>query len=174
MYRNMLAYNSNADNWGLLAILNPAVQMYNLSALAFRVKETFLTSGRYLILASVVAVALLSRFRTRLPMTEQVALGASLFLVLAPGFGVQYVAFPAPILCFASLSAGLWWGWTSGIFIGAVYWIFMSQWQPMLSNFTSPFPGPSPVLGILAWAVLAHFVWTRLRAVWVLPRSKEA
>lgn len=172
MYRNMLTYNSNADNWGLLAILNPAVEMYNLSALAWRVKEAFTATGRYLILASVTGVALLSRFRTRLSMMEQVALAASLFLVLAPGFGVQYVAFPAPILCFVSVSAGLWWGWTSGIFIGAVYWIFMTQWRPMLSLFTSAFPGPSPVLGILAWAVLAHFVWTRVRVAWATSQAR--
>jgi hypothetical protein len=174
MYRNMLAYNSNADNWGLLAILNPAVEMYNLSRVAWWLKELFTSTGRYLILASVAGVALLSRFRTRLSMTEQAALGTSLFLVLAPGFGVQYVAFAAPALCFVSARAGLWWGWTSGVFVGTVYWIFMTQWRPMLSLFTSAFPGPTPVLGILAWAVLAHFVWTRLRAAWQRPAHGPA
>jgi hypothetical protein len=169
MYRNMLTYNSNADNWGLLAILNLSLEMPNLAGLAHELRETFLAIGRYLILASVAGVALLSRFRTRLPMTEQVALGASLFLVLAPGFGVQYVAFAAPVLCFVSVSTGLWWGWASGLFIGVVYWIFLVQLQPMLSHFMTALPGPTPVLGMLAWAVLAHFVWTRFRAAWQSP-----
>jgi len=169
MYRNMLTYNSNGDNWGVLAILNLSIGMANLTDLAQGLRETYIAIGRYLILASMAGVALLSRFRTRLPMTEQVALGASLFLVLAPGFGVQYVVFAAPLLCFVSARAGLWWGWSSGLFIGVVYWIFMIQWQPMFSAFTSRFPGPTPVLGILAWAVLAHFVWTRLWAAWQRP-----
>lgn len=171
MYRNMITYNSNGDNWGVLAVLNPAEVMPNLARLAHQTRETFISYGRYLVLASITGVALLSRFRTRLPMTEQVALGAALFLVLAPGFGVQYVAFAAPLLCFVSVRAGLWWGWTSGLFIGVVYWIFMRQWEPMFSHFTSPFPGPTPVLGILAWAVLAHFAWTRLWAAWRHPKA---
>jgi hypothetical protein len=166
MYRNMIAYNSNGDHWGLLAILNPAVEMPSIAGPAQWVRETFISIGRYIVLASITGVALLSRFRTRLPMTEQVALGAALFLVLAPGFGVQYVAFAAPLLCFVSVDAGIRWGWTSGIFIGVVYWSFMSQWQPMYSHLTSAFPGRTPVLGILAWAVLVHFAWTRLRAAW--------
>jgi len=171
MYRNMLTYNSNGDNWGVLAILNLAMDVPNLAVVGEWLREAFISIGRYLILGSVAGVALLSRFRTRLPMTEQAALGASLFLVLAPGFGVQYVAFAAPLLCFVSASTGLWWGWSSGLFIGVVYWSFMRQWEPMFSAFTSRFPGPTPVLGILAWAVLAHFVWTRLRAAWQRPRT---
>jgi hypothetical protein len=169
MYRNMITYNSNADNWGLLAILNLSLDMPNLSALAAGLRESFITHGRYLILASVAGVALLSRLRTRLPMTEQAALGASLFLFLAPGFGVQYVVFALPLICFVSARSGFWWGWSSGIFIGVVYWIFIRQWQPPLSLFTVAYPGPAPALGMLAWAVLAHFLWTRIRAAWQPP-----
>lgn len=87
----------------------------------------------------------------------------ALFLLLASGFGVQYVEFAAPLLCYVNLVEGFWWGWTSGLFIGAVYWIF-GTWHPFQSVFAARYPGPAPLLGMLAWAVLAHFVWVHVRS----------
>jgi hypothetical protein len=55
---------------------------------------------------------------------EQAALGAVQFLVLTPGFGVQYVIFAAPLLCIVDWREGAWWGCISGAFIGTVYWVF--------------------------------------------------
>jgi len=55
-----------------------------------------------------------------------------------------------------------------------VYWIFIRQWQPPLSLFTVAYPGPAPALGMLAWAVLAHFLWTRIRAAWQPPTGVRA
>jgi hypothetical protein len=85
-----------------------------------------------------------------------------LFLVLAPGFGVQYVVLIAPLLCLADLRQGIAWGWTSGVFIGWVYLIFIDQWWPAHASFTSWLRFPTWVIGLAAWGVLVHFIWSRL------------
>ncbi|MDY7228978.1 glycosyltransferase 87 family protein [Hyalangium rubrum] len=166
MYRNMLTYNSRPDNWGLMAFLNLSLEIPNLSPFFWPVRTWFLEAGRYLVLGSITAVALLSRFRSGMTMAQQAAVGSALFFVLAPGFGVQYVVLAAPLLCFVDLRAGLRWGWASGLFIGLVYWIYLRTLSPPLSYFTVFFPGPAPVVGILAWAVLGHFAWTHLWTAW--------
>ena len=96
-------------------------------------------------------------------MTEQAALGAALFLVLAPGFGVQYVVFVLPLLCFVDFPEGVLWGWTSGVFIGAVYWMFRVSWMPLQSWHVGFVQFPAIVLGMVAWAVLVHFIGAHIR-----------
>jgi hypothetical protein len=98
------------------------------------------------------------------PITGQCAVGACLFLILAPGFGVQYVAFVTPLLCMVDLGAAIRWGVASGLFIGFVYWRFVVSWNPIESIFSSGFPAPAPVLGAIAWVVLLEFVITYLRS----------
>ena len=88
----------------------------------------------------------------------------AVFLVLTPGFGVRYVVFALPLLCFADFPEGVRWGWTSGIFIGAVYWMFRLSWMPLQSTGHGlPFQFPATLLGMMSWAVLVHFLWVHVR-----------
>jgi hypothetical protein len=165
MRHNMLDYNSRPDNWGLMALLNGGIAIPGLRWAVAPARDLWLATGRYAILLGVAAVALLSRFRRRIPMTEQAALGAALFLVLAPGFGVQYVMFAAPLLCIADLRHAVWWGCASGVFLAAVYSAFLVSRMPLQSFLLGNYPLPASMLGMLAWAVLVHFIWDRLRVV---------
>jgi hypothetical protein len=166
MYRNILAYKSIPDHWGIVGLLNAAVLVPALTAWFRPLRDLYLDSGRYLILGSIAVVALLSRFRCRLPMTEQAALGAALFLILAPGFGVQYVVFVLPLLCVVDLSAAVLWGCLSGIVLAIDYWTYLRSWSPLYSYITNLFVGPVPLLGMLAWAALVHFTWVHIVAAW--------
>jgi hypothetical protein len=164
MYRNMVDYQPKPENWGLMATLNPAVGHAVLSGPAVAVRSWYIGNGRYVVVLAVVALAVLSRWRWHVPITAQCAIGAALFLVLAPGFGVQYVAFVTPLLCFVNLQAGIRWGIASGVFIGYVYWFFVVSWNPIESIFSSRgYPAPATVLGIVAWLVLVEFVVSYLR-----------
>jgi hypothetical protein len=166
MYRNMVAYNSSADEWGLLAILNDAERSSAVQHLATPVRDTFLVLGRYLVMGAVLALAAGSRLRLRLSMCEQAALAASLFLLLAPGFGVQYVAFPAPLLLAVDAAAGVFWGVASGLFIGALYAGYLVPGPEWYSSFRAPFPGWSPELGLVAWTGLAVWTCHRIAVAW--------
>ena len=164
MYRNMVEYQPKPENWGLMAVLNPAVGHAVVSGSAIAVRSWYVDNGRYVVALAVVALAVLSRRRWHVPITGQCALGAALFLILAPGFGVQYVAFVTPLLCLVDLRAGIRWGIASGVFIGYVYWYFVVSWNPIESIFSSRgYPAPAPVLGAIAWFVLVEFVVSYLR-----------
>jgi len=159
MYRNMLLYNSNADNWGLPLLLHSLGEIPSMVEFAAPVTDAYLFAGRYVILAAVTVVALLSRLRNRRPMAEQAALGAALFLLLTPGFGVQYVVFVAPLLCLVDVPAALRWGCVSGLFIGLVYWYFRTPAVHLTSMQTADYPPQAWIVGVAAWAILLHFVW---------------
>jgi hypothetical protein len=92
-------------------------------------------------------------------MAEQAALGAALFLLLTPGFGVQYVIFVTPLLCLVDVPEALRWGWVSGLFIGVVYWTFLVAAAHTTSVFDTKFPFRAWVIGLAAWGILLHFVW---------------
>jgi hypothetical protein len=159
IYRNMVVYNSNPDNWGLLAILNQCAEVSVLSKLATATRDAYVAAGRYVVLAAVTGVALLSKFRSSRSMAEQAALGAALFLLLTPGFGVQYVIFVTPLLCLVDVPEALRWGWVSGLFIGVVYWTFLVAAAHTTSVFDTKFPFRAWVIGLAAWGILLHFVW---------------
>jgi len=163
LYHNLVSYKSNQADWGIPALMNAAIDVPKLKPYFEPVESWYAVNGRYVILASIVALAVVPAFRKSMNLVTKVALGAALFLLLASGFGVQYVEFAAPLLCYVDLVAGFWWGWTSGLFIGAAYWI-SATWHPFESLFPPRFPGPTPLLGMLAWAVLAHFVWVSVRS----------
>jgi hypothetical protein len=176
MYRNMLTYNSFPDNWGIMTLLNSGTASPGPGGMLGPARAWWLFAGRYVIVLAIVAVAIVSRFcgssrlcgrvfKGRLSMVEQATLGAVLFLVLTPGFGVQYVVFAAPLLCIVDWPEGIWWGCMSGAFIGAVYWIFRVSLMPLQSIGTSRYPFPTPILGMLAWTGLIHFLWSRFRAL---------
>ena len=171
MYRNMLAYYPVVNNWGISALLNIAGRRPSMHLTFTAVQHWYVTGGRYILLTAVLAVALLSKFRCRLPMTIQAALGSALFLVLAPGFGTQYVVFAAPLLCLVDLKTGMMWGWMSGLFIGHAYWASLMLSYPFQSTLPPRYPLSTP-LGLLAWAILIHFIWRHSKAAWkCLPQT---
>jgi hypothetical protein len=165
MYRNMLAYDSVQGSWGLLALLNPASDQRNLTEFVTPLRDAFISHGRYLIIGAVVLLALASRLSLRLRMTEQFALGGALFLLLAPGFGVQYVVLIAPLLIVVSLRYSLAWYWLAGAFIGILYWITLVSTSPLQSGrgiYGHDLPDPATQIGLFAWALLAVFTWRQI------------
>jgi len=166
MYQNLVAYNSFPDNWGIMALLAGGASTKACASVCGSLKEWWPVAGRYAVLLATAGVALFSRFRHRIPMSEQAALGATLFFLLTPGFAVQYIVLAAPLLCLVDPAVGALWGWTSGIFASAVYGMFAVSWMPIESRVMVWYPWPAKVLGMLAWTALACFAWSRLSRAW--------
>ena len=80
---------------------------------------------------------------------------------------MQYVAYAVPLLCLVDVKAAIQWGLAAGLFIGCVYWTFITSWSPIQSLFTSPFPAPAPILGAVAWTVLLAFLARTLPGGWI-------
>jgi len=169
MHRNMVAYNSSADEWGFLALLNDAERAPATQALAAPLKAAVLSLGRYLIMGGAVALAIASRLRLRLSLLQQAAVTSGLFLFFAPGFGIQYIAFPAPLILAVDATAGVFWGLASGAFAASLYGSYLvprAPGEPLYSSFTAPFPGWCPEVGVVAWAGLGAWIYLHLRAAW--------
>lgn len=157
--RNVLAYNPEPNSWGL-AIPLTVGRPYPPRAGADDLLLAFKANGRYLILASILAWTWLWR---RAPGRRDVLCGAAvvyaLFLVLAPGFGVQYVVIVAPLLFAAGprwLATG--YGVASGLCAGSAYLAYLQPGLPMFSKFKDYFPMSAVVFGFCAWSLLVVFI----------------
>jgi hypothetical protein len=153
-----LGYPSNPSNWGLLALFHYSADLPLVGDLAARAREAFHGYGRYLLLAIFVGLGLAQRLRPRWTLLELGALAFSAFLVFAPGFGVHYTVYAVPFLCAVQLRAGAVYGVTAGLFAASLYLAHWTGDRPWFSDFTPPFPMPAPLLGIVAWVVLAGFL----------------
>jgi hypothetical protein len=161
--RNAIAYNSNFDNWGIPFFIRQAGENPEWAGAAARFQALFVASGRYLVVATILALCAWSRWRRPLSTYQLAAGGLATFLFLAPGFGVQYTAILGPVLVAASLGWGLWYAVSAGAFIGSVYYLFWTRGALLASLFTTPFPFPSPWIGVVAWAGLGDFVFSLCR-----------
>jgi hypothetical protein len=165
MYRNMLAYNSSPDDWGFNALFNMAKRWPAWHAAAIAGQAVFVATGRYLILGGVLAVAMASRRRWRLSMCQQLAVAFALFMFFAPGFGVQYMVFVVVPLIAVAAPWGVFFGVSSGLFIGSLYVAFLVPDPIWFSRFRAPFPARPVPIGLVAWAGLGVWLWRYLRGV---------
>lgn len=169
--RNALAYRSNFDNWGIpLLIRTPwhvarKLGMEGLAEAMMGVKGAYVAAAPYVVIGAVLVMTAWCRWGSgrALSIYERTALGLALFLVLTPGFGVQYTAIVGPVLLAASLGWGFWWATLAGLFVASVYASFWTGRWPLHSEFTGNFPIPAAAVGVAAWALLALFVVATLR-----------
>jgi hypothetical protein len=163
-YHNAIAYNSNFENWGIGLFILRGEHNPEWSDVAGHLHRLFVPSGRYLIVAAILALSAWSRWRRPLSTYQLAAGGLAAFLFFASGFGVQYTALLGPVLVAASLLWGLWYALSAGAFLASVYYLLWTR-QPLLhSRFYAPYPYPSPWIGLVAWIGLGVFLLSLLRA----------
>jgi hypothetical protein len=157
-YRNAIAYNSNYDHWGVMHVFRLWTTHPRLQELGVSGATLYRQLGRYVVLGSIAAVCAAS-WRTRHANGYLLsALALSIFLVFAPGFGVQYLIYVCPLLFVVSPWFGFAYSSIAGVFAGLVYLCYWNGQVPWVTFFTSVFPPPSHPFGVLAWATLAGFM----------------
>jgi hypothetical protein len=159
LYDNVVAYNSIQNDWGINALLNPAARQAELQDTFEPIRNAFGEIGRYLVLAAVTGLAVASRLRLRFSMLEQFALGGSLFLLLTPGFGVQYVIVVLAPLILVSLRYGIAWACLAGVSIGIYYSATYLTDESIKRDSNRDLYLLWIEVGFLAWALLALFLW---------------
>jgi hypothetical protein len=163
MRRNLLGYVPSPEHWGLMAFLIPASQIKRLAPTFDPLRIWYSAHGSAVIMIAVIALAFVWRFRMHVPPSHGIALGIAAFLVLTPGFGIQYLIYPTLFLSFVHRRAAAVWAVTSGAFALIVYWIFLDRTTPPYQAiFTSNFPEPAPILGAVAWATLVWYMLDEL------------
>ncbi len=164
-YRDVLTYGSAITNWGINQFLKEAAREPRFSAIAGILIERYYTTGRLIIIAAVILLSLRARRDPRLNRYTLAACTLCLFMILTPGFGLQYTIIPLPLLYATGrrLAATLY-GILSGILLFFTYWqLWFGSWPIDADSDIGPV-APGPLFALLAWATLVVFVFTELRA----------
>ena len=110
--------------------------------------------GKFVALGMIAVFAAITRSRNRQQdLLNNCGLSAALFLVLAPGFGVQYLVCLVPWLSVIRARTGLVFHVVSGVFLAAFYTWGSGGFPWYLANFFTSRPIPPHVflLGLLTW-----------------------
>lgn len=163
-YGNTIRYNSQIDRWGLnaWALYAERVYPYFFSLITEKYRE----NGRFIILGVITIFALLGR-SVRWDALRLGAISLSVLLFLAPGFGVQYMVWPVPLLAAVSLQYSVKWAIFGGSFTVLIYQSFLvkNYWPlrwPLRTEHNSYINEAVGLLGLCAWAVLGFFLYSQL------------
>lgn len=164
-FRNhVLGYTSSPDPWGILLLLRLAfpagidptsgeVVAPNHPAVLYN------HWGRWVVIAGVIVWSVAARRAGRFDRYRVAAVTYALLLVLAPGFGVQYLVLLAPLLYVtASARFANVYGIASGAFLIAAYYYYWDGGWPISSMFSRPFPNPLVAFGLAPWGLLIWFL----------------
>lgn len=162
--RNVIQYQSFTDYWGINLFLKEAARQPRFSAVAQTMMNAYFDRGRWIVLGAIALLAFAAR-RRKMSATEASACAAATFLILTPGFGLQYLAFATPLLFAVRLPHAVVYGFTAGLFALFNYWLNWPGGFPIDSTgIATPPRAPGPQFGLLAWAVLIAFVFRQLRS----------
>ena len=160
-YSNAIAYNSMVAPWGMglfyLRTLHTLPWAHSFLA------EAVLPAGRYLVISCALATAAYQLYRPRWSPGQAAALCMSGFLVFAPGFGIQYIVYPLPVMFMVSFGWGVGYALLSGAFAAVAYITNWTRTWPAFSDFAHAYQMPSELFGLLAWTTLVSFSVRLLR-----------
>ena len=166
MYTNMIAYNSQQLEWGILAFLN-STHSDTFAAYLMKVRAAFIPGGRYLIVITITLFCILTALRRRRLGYELGALAWVFFLLLTPGYSVQYSVCALPLLFAANISRAVMYSITAGAMLLVIYTENMTLALPLHALVqTHPFPRLALVFGVLAWGALFGFALATFRGIW--------
>jgi hypothetical protein len=132
----------------------------------------FASEGRWLLLVSIVAAALLSFCCSRRFAYHAGALAWAVFLVLTPGWGVQYAVCIVPLLFAVDIRTAALYSTLSGLMLFFIYAEHMVFHLPLHAGVQYyPLPKAAVLFGLLAWVTLLRYmlVTTRKLAAEALP-----
>jgi hypothetical protein len=161
--RNGVSYNSNPDEWGVVYVLRHMGDLHHVGRAMTQVREFYQDAGRWVILGAAVVIGLVARGGRR-SAVEATGLVLTTFLVLAPGFGIQYTVWVVPFL-FVAAPLRTWASYSlvCGTFLFLTYVHFWDGKIPALSWFTAVYPPGAAIFGFWAWLILGDYLLRTLR-----------
>ena len=175
----LLLYRSNLEYWGVELFVRWAEALLGLvssSAASFvrGAGDLYAAYGGELVMLASAALAVRHLLLAKreggavLDAYALVFLGFALFLVLGPGFGVQYVGCVIAPLIAVNIRRGVLVAAATGIFVTVLYVLFMVRWFPAHS-LHEDFPAGITPLALLAWGSV---IWAS-KDLWpVLARGR--
>jgi hypothetical protein len=147
--RNVFGYASRFEVWGVYVLLFSTRQIPGVNGASLNaVARWYFANGKYFVLFAVVALTVFGHLK-KLDPARLAAAAMTLFLVLTPGFGVQYTVYPATLLFGVSLMLGMRFSVVAGIFCALVY----ASWSLGVYPLESEYHGYSVGVSFIGFAV---------------------
>jgi hypothetical protein len=167
-YQATLGYGSELNLWGPVALVYLASGASDLRSALGPWAKVYLDIGVPLLLALIGALCVCARWRPQLDLIELCGVCLAAFLVIAPGFGLQYLVYVLPFLLLADIRSGVAYSLLAGLFAIVIYASYWTGRFPPYSSFgDAGYPMPAPLIGLAAWALLvawlAHAILRLLR-----------
>jgi hypothetical protein len=166
--RNIFMYSGFPGKWGLTAIL--------LALGSFPLAYAYAIFGKYVLVAGLLAlfVFYLRGARTASALCASIAIVYSLTIFLAPGFGVQYLIWPLPLLPIAvgkRLSLTINAATSAYLFMTYTIWSRGLPWWYADSIARTPYKVWITILGLPLWALFGYAVFRTVRCSMRLTRG---
>jgi hypothetical protein len=175
---NVLAYNSNAADWGMMFILHLVDLVAGSNGASSPLMEAYHSAGRLFLFPTLLGWAIVARWLDRWNRYEAAAVTFGLFLVFTHGFGVQYVIIIGPMLFAIRPMLAFVYATASGVFVWALYITHHRVGAFPIYSRLSRFPFGQSLLGVVAWGILVGFVVTTLgrrrKSAGTLPSTGQA
>jgi len=152
-----LGYASFVDNWGIELFLQKLARSPGLSMTLGPSIERYRQAGRVVVFAVIWLMSLSARRRGWNRYVAS-ASAASIFLIVTPGFGIQYTAFAAPLILAASPLWGLMYVIAASALALCWYGLNWDGTFPITNPPGIQLHGATMLAGLATWAVLMAFV----------------
>jgi hypothetical protein len=161
--RNALQYNSSSAPWGLGLIataLDGQLRPYQSQFI-----QLAGTLGKPLILGGSALLGALQLWLRPFNRAQLAGLTFSWFLLCSPGFGAQYIVYPAAFLVLTRTARlGFRYLYLAGAFAFLIYFSYWTGTVPVYSNFAlHSYDLRTMLVGFLTWLTLAEWVVFTLR-----------
>ena len=164
-FAHVLHYEPYPGAWGITSMLLALKSNPNLGPFSRDLRHFWAENGSHFVLVAALVLGGVNLARRR-PWSAR-ELGAcafAVFLVLTPGFGVQYIVYPVTLLFAANLRRAVAFSTIAGLYAFVLYASFWTQSRPFYSDFDFHHPVGGQAVGYLAWMVLIRTVIDLLRA----------
>jgi len=151
---NAVRYNSILDRWGINYFLLFGETGWNPAHRGEQISAAYYNKARYVILSIIAAWSLLARFKPRWTVYEITFITFAIFLVFAPGFGVQYTVLAGLPLFATRPRWATAYALLAGLFVSSAYFVNWKGTFPLYSHWGTLLPEPVAILGLLTWILL--------------------
>lgn len=165
-HEHVLAYRSSARNWGITYLLYTLGSMIDVVGKGCRsIARFWMAQGHLAVLAWPAVLAGVQRYKRPGWSAQQLAAFTLLgFLVLTPGWGVQYLVYPVALLFAVSIQHAMVYSLASGLFAFLLYATLWTGTVPFYSNFFVGLPGWPLVFGSMVWLLVARALYKLMRS----------
>lgn len=182
LIKNVFGYSGFAGKWGFAAL---ALWVEGLVAVPrttwlYLLAVFYAEYGRYLVILAVLGITIVYAIRFRSggidPLLRAIPITLLLVLFLAPGFGVQYLLWPIPLLplalgrrSYAVVVA------STSLYLFITYTVWSGGFPWWYADSIAPSPGKPLLipLGLIVWLIVGAAAVISLRSLFRVQRSAE-